>query len=223
MSELDRWKDEERRLRRAAVTRHLQESPDEPVPPWFPEDDHVDEGGPEPAPRVAAGPDDEDEGDDRGQRFEQKALWVDTQIRGAMARGEFDNLPGAGKPLKGLERHDPDWWVRSLIERERISVLPPALALRQEDAALDARLDRETHVSEVRRLLEDFNRRVIEARRQLQGGPPVITPTRDVEAQVEAWRARRTARRAAARSATAARAAPPRRRRGPWWRRRHAG
>ena len=32
--------------------------------------------------------------------------------------------------------HDPDWWLKSLIERERITgVLPPALALRTEDAA----------------------------------------------------------------------------------------
>ena len=28
-------------------------------------------------------------------------------------RGEFDNLPGAGKPLPGLDgTDDPDWWVK---------------------------------------------------------------------------------------------------------------
>jgi len=47
----------------------------------------------------------------------------------------------------------------------------------------------------VRELLEDFNKRIVEARRQLQGGPPVITKTRDVDAEVAAWRARRTTRR----------------------------
>ena len=45
---------------------------------------------------------------------------------------------------------------------------------------------------DVRAALEDFNSRVIEARRQLLGGPPVVTPTRDVEAEVEAWRRRRS-------------------------------
>jgi hypothetical protein len=29
--------------------------------------------------------------------------WVDRQIREAIERGEFDNLPGQGKPIKGLQ------------------------------------------------------------------------------------------------------------------------
>ena len=55
-----------------------------------------------------------------------------------MERGEFDNLPGAGKPIEGLgAQHDPEWWLKQLIERERIAVLPPALQLRKDDAELD--------------------------------------------------------------------------------------
>jgi hypothetical protein len=46
----------------------------------------------------------------------------------------------------------------------------------------------------VRDILADFNRRVIDARRQLQGGPPVVTRTRDVEEEVSRWRERRAAR-----------------------------
>jgi hypothetical protein len=126
-------------------------------------------------------------------RARHQALWVDQQISQAMARGDFDNLPGAGKPIEGLGgTHDPDWWLKKLIEREHITgVLPPALALRTEDAGLEATLDRETSERVVRELLEDFNRRVVEARRQLLGGPPVITKTRDVDVEVEAWRRRR--------------------------------
>ncbi len=52
----------------------------------------------------------------------------------------------------------------------------------------------------MREFVEDFNRRVIEARRQLLGGPPVVTPTRDVDAEVRAWRARRAERMAQAAS-----------------------
>jgi len=112
-----------------------------------------------------------------------------------MERGEFDNLPGAGKPLGDLgSPHDRDWWLKKLIEREKITVLPAALQLRKDDAELDALLDRETVEKVVRETLEDFNRRVVEARRQLQGGPPVVTPTRDVEAEVVAWRGRRRSR-----------------------------
>ena len=103
----------------------------------------------------------------------------------------------ASRSRTSARQHDPDWWLKKLIEREQITgVLPPALQLRKEDAELDAPLDRETaEYARYARLLEDFNPRVIEARRQLQGGPPVITPTRDVEAEVAAWRARRTTRR----------------------------
>ena len=113
-----------------------------------------------------------------------------------MRRGDFDNLPGAGKPLEGLTgRHDPDWWIRRKIEREKLSGLgPPALTLRVEHAQLEANLDRMHRESEVREAVEDFNRRVIEARRQLLGGPPVVTPTRDVGEEIRAWRDRREAR-----------------------------
>ena len=124
-------------------------------------------------------------------RVREQARWVDLQVQRAIERGEFDALPGAGKPLPPMT-DDPDWWVKKLIEREKITgVLPEALQLRKDDAALDAELDRQTSERVVRELLETFNRRVVNARRQLQGGPPVITPTRDVDAEVAAWRSRR--------------------------------
>src|ERR1700710_1139797 len=128
-------------------------------------------------------------------RIQHQGRWVDPQIQRAMERGEFDNLPGAGKPLGGLgSPYDRDWWLKKLIEREQITgVLPAALQLRKDDATLDAELDRETAEPVVRRLVEEFNRRIIEARRQLQGGPPVVTKTRDVDVEVQRWRERRRA------------------------------
>ena len=130
------------------------------------------------------------------QRMAHKDKWVELQVKRAMERGEFDDLPGAGKPLKNLgTQHDPDWWLKQLIEREQITgVLPPALQLRKDDALLEGELDRLGSEVDVRRELESFNRRVVEARRQLLGGPPVITATRDVEAEVAAWRERRRGR-----------------------------
>ncbi|MCW2824867.1 MAG: hypothetical protein JWQ91_1784 [Aeromicrobium sp.] len=165
--------------------------------------------------------DDEEEARNRARRQAHQSAWVEIQLQQAMRAGEFDDLPGAGKPIPGIDRpHDPDWWLKRLIEREKISVLPPALALRREDAELDGVLDRESSPQGVGRVIEDFNARIIEARRQLQGGPPVITPLRDVDAEIEAWTIRRTervaeqkARLAEIRAAELA-AAPP-----PWWRR----
>lgn len=148
-------------------------------------------------------------------RIAQQQTWVDQQIRVAMERGDFDDLPGAGKPLRDLgSQHDPDWWLKQLVERERIAVLPPSLALRKEDAELDDRLDRLAAEREVREAVEDFNERVVAARYRPPEGPPLITMPRDVEETVAGWRERRAAR--AARRTTPA-PPPPRRR---WWQRR---
>jgi len=158
-------------------------------------------------------PDAEAEASTRSFTNEERAAIVDKSIEQAIRRGEFNDLPGAGKPIPGLgATHDPDWWIRRKIERERLTGLgPPALTLRTEFAELDQRLDALRRESDVREYLEDFNRRVIEARRQLLGGPPVVTPTVDVDERVEQWSDRRDA---AARRATEheARETPPQRR-----------
>ncbi|HXH79989.1 DUF1992 domain-containing protein [Nocardioides sp.] len=134
-----------------------------------------------------------------------QSQWVEEQLRVAMERGDFDDLPGAGKPIEGLgSSHDPDWWVKKLVEREQLSVLPPALALRKDDAELEEQLDRLVTEKEVRREVDEFNTRVRRARMQLQGGPPVITPVRDVDAEVDSWRDRREARLQAQREAVRA-------------------
>ncbi|RPE77945.1 uncharacterized protein DUF1992 [Frondihabitans sp. PhB161] len=123
-----------------------------------------------------------------------------TALDRAIDAGEFDNSPLAGKPLPGLTGgHDPDWWIKAKIEREGLSgVAPPALSLRTENAQLDDLLDSMATEASVRATLSDFNSRIVEARRQLAGGPPVVTPLRDADAEVGRWRARREARRAAA-------------------------
>jgi hypothetical protein len=155
--------------------------------------------------------------DAAAERIRNQARYVDLKIQQAMARGDFDNLPGAGKPIRGLgAQHDPDWWVRQLVEREKITgVLPPALQLRKDDAELDARLDELPTEAQVREELEDFNARVIKARYTPVDGPPLITQPRDIDAEVAAWRERRAAQRA--RPATRPPAEKPRRR--GWFRR----
>lgn len=137
---------------------------------------------------------------------------ADYLIRDAMNRGEFDNLKYAGKPIPGLGKgNDPDWWIKGLIQREKLGGLgPPALLLRVEDVELDGLLDAKASETQVRATVEDFNARILEARRQLLGGPPVITKLRDVDTEVRRWRERRAA------------AAPPEPEpapRKPWWRR----
>ncbi|KAA9155891.1 DUF1992 domain-containing protein [Microbacterium lushaniae] len=149
---------------------------------------------------------------ERGSTAAERTAFVETSIQQAIRRGDFDGLPGAGKPLPDLGgSHDPDWWIRRKIAAEQLTGLgPPALTLRVEHAEMHERLDALGRRDDVREAVEDFNRRVIEARRQLLGGPPVITPTLDVPAEVAAWETRRSAREAAAASAPPS---EPRRRR----------
>ena len=143
-------------------------------------------------------------------RIWHQQTWVDLQLRQARERGDFDDLPGYGKPLTGLgDAHDPDWWVKQLLEREQITgVVPPSLQLRREDAELDARLDRLASEAEVRREVEEFNQRVRWALYRPPEGPPVITPQRDPAGEVERWRSRRAERAARRRTSEASAAAP---------------
>lgn len=137
----------------------------------------------------------------RNRTAADRAAYVETVIQQAIRRGEFDDLPGAGKPLPNLgDHHDPDWWIRRKIQTEQLTGLgPPALTLRVEALELPDRLDALTHEEDVRQAIADFNKRVINARMQLQGGPPVVTPTRDIDAEIDAWRNRRAERDAAQR------------------------
>lgn len=154
--------------------------------------------------------------------MQHQQTWVDVQLRRAREDGAFDDLPGYGKPLTGLgEEQDPDWWVKQLVEREGITVVPPALQLRRDDDRLDHELDRMAGEAEVRARLVAFNRRVRQVLYSTTGWPPVVTAQRDVEAEVARWRERRDARRAE-RAAAAERAEPSSRpgrdRRRPRWR-----
>ena len=126
--------------------------------------------------------------------------------------GTSTTFPGpASRSRASGTSTDPDWWIRRKIERERLTGLgPPALTLRTEYASLAARLDELRTEGEVREYLSDFNHRVIEARRQLLGGPPVVTPTVEIDEWVRDWRERAdaAARRTAERSAMPTRRPP---------------
>ncbi|HHU39173.1 MAG TPA: DUF1992 domain-containing protein [Propionibacterium sp.] len=115
--------------------------------------------------------------------------WIDRQIREAMERGEFDNLPGAGRPLE-LDTSE-DWWIKAKIRRENLdAVLPGPLALRREvegitDAVADCRTE-----AEVRERCEALNERIRDHYLRPETGRRIIVGKVDVDAVVEGWRAR---------------------------------
>jgi Domain of unknown function (DUF1992) len=124
--------------------------------------------------------------------------WVERQIREATARGEFDNLPGAGKPIEDLDQpHDELWWVKGKLRREHFSYLPPTMALRKAAEDALAAAERAGSEDEVRRIVADINARILEGNRKAASGPPLNLMPFDVERVVNRWR-ERGARRAPA-------------------------
>ena len=124
--------------------------------------------------------------------------WVERQIREAMERGEFENLPGEGQPLPNLTgQDDENWWVRGLLERENLKVpLPTSLALRAEVRDLQQTLADLRHEDAARAVIEDLNDRIRDSHRRRVDGPPVVTGVVDEEAAVAEWRRRRAERQA---------------------------
>src|SRR6266404_7848623 len=111
--------------------------------------------------------------------------WTDGLIRAAQEKGEFDNLPGAGKPLPDLGgAYDSAWWLKKLIQRERISVLPDALAIR---AKVDQELEKIWKLSreeDVRARVASLNAEIAEVNRGTISGPATSVPPLDAEAIV---------------------------------------
>lgn len=121
--------------------------------------------------------------------------WIDKVISEGRERGEFDGLAGAGKPLPDLDKpHDEMRWVRSKLEREGVSYLPPTLALRKDREDTLARLEAESSEARARQLLEELNGRIRAINSRSIDGPPSTVMPVDVEAVIAEWREARQVR-----------------------------
>ncbi|MFE9957436.1 DUF1992 domain-containing protein [Micromonospora sp. NPDC005299] len=146
---------------------------------------------------------------------------VEAQIRSAQERGEFDNLPGAGKPIPGRDLpYDEGWWIRSFLEREQLPgdlLLPTPLQLRRRIENLPEEVRDLPTEESVRTYVAALNTEVV-AWLRTPTGPRVVVRPVNADDVVRDWRAAReraAAERVAAATDPAAAPAPPRRR--PWW------
>ena len=117
--------------------------------------------------------------------------FIEQQIREAMEEGAFDNLEGKGQPIADLGRqYDPDWWAKKLIEREKVSLTPPALALRRTVEQTLERLPQMRDETQVRRALEAVNAQIRKLNATVAEGPSTNLAPLDIEAIVREWRQR---------------------------------
>ncbi len=118
---------------------------------------------------------------------------VDRAIREAQEQGKFDNLPGHGRPLPGLdEPGDELWWVRDWVRREGLSgdeFLPESLLLRRQREHVDEAVARLRTEQAVRDHVDELNRQIKRAR-VVSSGPPVVLIPVVADEVVARWRAR---------------------------------
>lgn len=115
--------------------------------------------------------------------------FVEEQIREAQAAGEFDHLPGFGKPIPELDGPEDElWWIKQLLKRERLSLLPPALEIRRVAERRLAEIMQLASESAVRRAVEALNRQILQAQFAITWGPPSTLLPLDVEEVVRQWR-----------------------------------
>jgi hypothetical protein len=120
-------------------------------------------------------------------------LLAEQRIRAAQAAGEFDRLPGLGRPIPGIdEPYDELWWVKQKLKREQIQSLPPALVLRRDVEDTLKRVESLTCEDQVRSELTALNARIRQLSFAVTWGPPVDVQPLDVEETVSRWRIRQT-------------------------------
>jgi hypothetical protein len=120
--------------------------------------------------------------------------WIDAQIRVAREQGAFDNLPGAGKPLPNLDQeYDPLWWVKQLLQREQVSILPPSLELLRKVEKELAAIEKLPDEATVRRRVAALNVEIAKVNATVMEGPPTRLSTLDVDKVVARWRCTRSA------------------------------
>ncbi|GAA5065203.1 DnaJ family domain-containing protein [Nocardia callitridis] len=151
--------------------------------------------------------------------------WIDKQIREATERGEFADLPGAGKPIpRDGVGDDEHWWLKNYLRKEGVgteAMLPPSLLLRRDIERLPDTVRELDSEPAVRTTVAELNQRVVEWMRA-PSGPQVPVSTVDADEVVTRWRAERapTPRPTPTSTPTAASSARERAKdtRG-WWRR----
>ncbi|NEW37514.1 DUF1992 domain-containing protein [Nocardia cyriacigeorgica] len=148
--------------------------------------------------------------------------WIDKQVREADERGEFSQLPGAGKPIPGAGTSvEEDWWLRDYLRREGVradGMLPESLVLRRDIEQIRETVRELDSERAVRAAVSELNQRIVRWVRTPTPPHVPIAPV-DTDEVVTRWRADRApARRAQSSPAVEPPVSASGKRR--WWQRR---
>ena len=126
------------------------------------------------------------------RRLEEFASAVDQAIAEAADRGEFDHLPGQGKPLPDRDTNDPAWWAKQKLQDEGLQpALPPALELRRDVERCLERLGKMPSERVVREVFTELNARIRKLNATQLSGPSTGLIAYDLDRLVERWKAAR--------------------------------
>lgn len=108
--------------------------------------------------------------------------WVGTQIQAAQDHGQFENLPGTGKPIPSDSALDGEnWWVRKKMETEGLRY--PNLAddlLRRITEARNEACAAPTDAA-ARTIVDRMNSEIRTHRISPPPGPPLVLPLIDID------------------------------------------
>lgn len=130
--------------------------------------------------------------DPAGSRKPAHLSWesfAERRIREAAEAGAFNNLPGLGQPIPGIDEPlDENWWVRKKLRAENLSVVPPTIAARRQIEVFRNEVAGIVTEPQLRRRLNDLNEQILKAIYSTTLGPADGVQLLDVEAEVRAWR-----------------------------------
>jgi len=113
---------------------------------------------------------------------------ADERIRDAIDAGQFDDLPRMPLDVDDADDADEDWWLKEKLRREKLSALPPGLAIRAEVHRVLASLSQTRHETQVRPAVRQLNVKIREAMYEVRPGPPSTTMPLDEDQVVQRWR-----------------------------------
>lgn len=115
--------------------------------------------------------------------------YAEGQIKKAQAEGAFEGLPGTGRPIPDLDgNYDEMWWLKKLLKRENISVLPRSIEVRKMmDHEKEKILELSTE-SLVRKRVKELNALIRKTNARIASGPSIVLSVIDEDDFVRRWR-----------------------------------